>query len=124
MWVSRVIETNGCSRLVGKARKRRAIYRKSDQYIPLGHFGPDCDLSRHGLDLAARGGKAAKSKAVVAIARKLAVLILVLWEIDQSYEALRMEANYPRKSAAAVTMLRSLLLDRIYWTSQFETALT
>lgn len=60
------------------------------QYI-LGHFGPDCDLRRHGLALAAKGGKAAKRKAVIAVARKLSVLMLVLWKSGQPYEALRNE---------------------------------
>ncbi len=40
----------------------------------LGPFGPDTDLRRSGLRLAERGGKAAKKRAVVATARKLAVL--------------------------------------------------
>ena len=55
----------------------RKLLVQSAQYI-LGHFGPDCDLRRYGLRLAARGGKAAKKKAVIAVARKLAVLLLVL----------------------------------------------
>ena len=36
---------------------------------------PDCDLKRHGTKLAERGGKVARKKAVVAVARKLAVLM-------------------------------------------------
>ena len=55
----------------------------------LGRFGPDCDLRRHGLRLAARGGKAAKKKALIAVARKLAVLMLTLWRKDRDYEPLR-----------------------------------
>ena len=58
------------------------------QYI-LGPFGPDTDLRRHGLELAARGGARAKKKAVVAIARKLAVLLLVLWKQQSDYQPLR-----------------------------------
>ena len=58
------------------------------QYI-LGPFGPDSDLRRHGLELAARGGARAKKKAVVAIARKLAVLLLVLWKHQRDYNPLR-----------------------------------
>lgn len=38
----------------------------------LGHFGPDSDLRRWGLSLMVRGGKNAKKRAVVAVARKLA----------------------------------------------------
>jgi len=58
------------------------------QYI-LGPFGPDTDLKRHGLMLAERGGGRGKRKAVVAIARKLAVLMLALWKSGRDYEPLR-----------------------------------
>jgi transposase len=57
------------------------------QYI-LGPFGPDSDLRRHGLMLAARGGKNAKRRAVVAVARKLAVLMHKLWISGAEYEPL------------------------------------
>ncbi len=50
---------------------------------------PDCDLGCHGLELAARGGRSIKKKAVVAIARKLSVLMLTLWKRDLNYEPLR-----------------------------------
>ena len=59
------------------------------QYI-LGPFGPDTDLRRWGLKLAERGGKNAKKRAVVAVARKLAVLLLRLWVTGEIYEPLRM----------------------------------
>jgi transposase len=45
----------------------------------LGPFGQDSDLRRWGLKLAERGGKNAKKRAVVAVARKLAVLLHKLW---------------------------------------------
>lgn len=51
---------------------------QSAQYI-LGPFGRDCDLRRWGQKLAGRGGKAAKKRAVVAVARKLSVLLHRLW---------------------------------------------
>lgn len=75
---------------ISKAGNRdvRRLLVQSAQYI-LGHFGPDCDLRRHGLKLAARGGKAAKRKAIIAIARKLAVLMLVLWKTGKPYQPLR-----------------------------------
>lgn len=69
-------------------REVRRLLVQCAQYI-LGNFGPDCDLRRHGLKLAERGGKAAKKKAITAIARKLAVLMLVLWQTNGSYEPLR-----------------------------------
>jgi transposase len=68
------------------------------QYI-LGHFGPDSDLRRWGLSLMVRGGKNAKKRAVVAVARKLAVLMHKLWVTGEVYEPLR-EAN--RMKAATV----------------------
>jgi transposase len=82
---------------ISKAGNRylRCLLVQSAQYI-LGHFGPDCELRRYGLRLAARGGKAAKKKAVVAVARKLAVLMLTLWQNQSAYEPLR---NTERKAA-------------------------
>jgi transposase len=54
------------------------------QYI-LGPHGPDCDLQRFGQRISARGGKNAKKRAVVAVARKLAVLLHHLWVTDEVY---------------------------------------
>ena len=71
----------------GDAYLRRLLVSAA-QYI-LGPFGPDCDLKRHGLQLAARGGRGAKKKAVVAVARKLSVLMLTLWYNEDIYEPLR-----------------------------------
>ena len=65
------------------------------QYI-LGPFGPDSDLRRWGLALAIRGGKSAKKRAVIAVARKLAVLLHRLWVSGAPYEPLRR----PRPSLA------------------------
>lgn len=56
------------------------------QYI-LGPFGPDTALKRKGLNIAERGGPRAKRKAVVAVARNLAVLLLTLWHDEALYEA-------------------------------------
>lgn len=57
------------------------------QYI-LGPFGEDCNLRRFGLRLSAQGGKNAKRRAVVAVARKLAVLLHRLWRHGEIYEPL------------------------------------
>ncbi len=57
------------------------------QYI-LGHFGEDSNLRRFGLRLAARGGKNAKRRAVVAVARKLSVLMHCLWQRGEVYDPL------------------------------------
>jgi transposase len=55
----------------------------------LGPFGQDSDLRRYGQRVIARGGKSAKKKAVVAVARKLAVLMHRLWSTGEVYEPLR-----------------------------------
>jgi transposase len=51
-------------------------------------FGPDCDLRRWGLKLAERGGRNGKKRAIVATARKLAVLLHHLWVSGEVYEPL------------------------------------
>jgi transposase len=66
----------------------RRLLVTSAHYI-LGPFGKDCDLRRWGLKIAARGGKNAKKRAVVAVARKLAVLLHHLWVTGELYEPLR-----------------------------------
>jgi transposase len=58
----------------------------------LGRFGQDCDLRRFGERIAARGGKSAKKRAVVATARKLAVLLFALLRTGAVYEPLRTDA--------------------------------
>jgi transposase len=71
----------------GDSYMRRLLVNAA-QYI-LGPFGPDCDLKRQGLKLAERGGGRAKKKAVIAIARKLSVLMLALWYDEELYEPQR-----------------------------------
>jgi transposase len=66
----------------------RRLLVGSAHYI-LGPFGPDCELRRWGIQLAARGGKNAKKRAVVAVARKLAVVLHALWTTGERYEPLR-----------------------------------
>jgi transposase len=63
----------------------RRLLVGSAQYI-LGPFAPDCQLRRFGHKLARRGGKNAKRRAVVAVARKLAVLLHSLWSTGQPYD--------------------------------------
>jgi transposase len=74
----------------GDAYLRRLLVGAA-QYI-LGPFGPDCVLKRRGLKLAERGGQRAKKKAVVAVARKLAVLMLTLWHDEALYQPKRRAA--------------------------------
>jgi transposase len=61
----------------------------SGAHYVLGPFGSDSDLRRHGAKIAARGGKNSKKRAVVAVARKLAVLLHSLWISGEVYEPLR-----------------------------------
>ncbi len=69
-------------------RYLRTLMVQGAHYI-LGPFGQDSDLRRWGLKLAERGGKNAKKRAVVAVARKLAVLLHKLWVSGEAYEPLR-----------------------------------
>jgi transposase len=83
----------------GDSRKQLRITKAGDKYVRqllvgsaqyiLGPFGPDTDLRRWGLKLAERGGKNAKKRAVVAVARKLSVLLLTLWKTGGVYDPLR-----------------------------------
>jgi len=64
----------------------------------LGHFGQDSDLRRYGENIyKSRGSKIAKRKAVIAVARKLSVLMLTLWQREADYEPLK---NANRKRVA------------------------
>lgn len=65
----------------------RRLLVNAANYI-LGPFGPDSDLRRWGQELAKRGGKNAKKRAKVAVARKLAVLMHRLWVTGEVYEPL------------------------------------
>src|SRR6516164_3221682 len=63
----------------------RTLLVQAAQHI-LGPFGADSDLRRWGLKLAAQGGKNGKKRAIVATARKLAVLLHRLWGSGEVYE--------------------------------------
>jgi transposase len=65
----------------------RRLLVGSAHYI-LGPFGPDSDLRRYGEKIAGRGAKNAKKRAVVAVARKLSVLLHRLWITGEVYEPL------------------------------------
>lgn len=71
----------------------RRLLVQAAHYI-LGPFGPDTDLRRWGLELVARGGKHAKKRAAVAVARKLAVLLHHLWLTGEVYEPLRLHRQH------------------------------
>lgn len=63
----------------------RRLLVQCAHYI-LGPFGRPSQLREQGQRLAAGGGRGAKRRAVVAIARKLSVVMLVLWRDGLVYE--------------------------------------
>ena len=83
----------------GQSQPQLRITKEGDRYLRqllvhgahciLSRRGPDTDLKRWGLKLASRGGKNAKKRAIVAVARKLAVLLHRLWVTGEVYDALR-----------------------------------
>jgi transposase len=50
---------------------------------------PDTDLKRWGTKLAGRGGRNARKRAIVAVARKLSILLHHLWVTGEVYEPLK-----------------------------------
>ncbi len=84
-------------------RKACEMLRKllvgSAHYV-LGPFGSDSDLRRHGEKIAARGGKNAKKRAAVAVARKLSVLLHRLWVTAEVYDPLYNAHRRQEKEAA------------------------
>jgi transposase len=79
----------------------RKLLVQSAHYI-LGPFGPDCDLRAWGQELCKRGGKNAKKRARIAVARKLSVLMHRLWVTGEEYEPIgyRQKKNTTVASAA------------------------
>ena len=79
-------------------RLLRRLLVQAAHYI-LGPFGQDSDLRSFGLELARRGGKSGKKRAVVAVARKLAVLLHRLWVSGETYDPHRRqpEPREPRR---------------------------
>jgi transposase len=77
----------------------RTLLVQGAQHI-LGPFGPDCDLRRWGLKLAERGGRNSKKRAIVATARKLAVLLHHLWVSGEVYEPLHNSSSTTMAAAA------------------------
>ncbi len=77
----------------------RTLLVQGAQHI-LGPFGVDCDLRRWGLKLAERGGRNGKKRAIIATARKLAVLLHHLWVSAEAYEPLH-NSNRRAMPAAA-----------------------
>lgn len=83
----------------GESDKQLRITKAGDPFLRrllvlaanyiMGPFGKDSDLRRWGLELAKRGGRNARQRAKVAVARKLAVLMHRLWVTGEVYHPLR-----------------------------------
>lgn len=92
----------------GDSKPQLGITKAGDEYMRktlvncahyiLGAHGSDSDLRRYGQRICERGGKNAKKRAVIAVARKLAVLLHRLWVTGEAYEPLR---NSRKASAVA-----------------------
>jgi transposase len=78
----------------------RRLLVGSAHYV-LGPFGSDSDLRRHGEKIASRGGKNAKKRAVVAVARKLSVLLHRLWVSGELYDPLHNTRRRQEQEEAA-----------------------
>jgi transposase len=72
----------------------RSLLVQSAQYI-LGRFGPDSELRRWGLKLASSGAKRGKKRAIVAVARKLAVILHSMWRSGRRFQP------FPQAAAVA-----------------------
>jgi transposase len=80
----------------------RRLLVGSGQYL-LSRRGKDSDVRRYGEAIARRGGKRAKKRAAVAVARKLAVLLHRLWVTGEEYEPLRNTQRRARAKNQAVS---------------------
>ena len=74
----------------------RRLLVSAAHYV-LGPFGPPCALREHGRRLTGTGSTREKKRAVIAVARKLAVLLLSLWKHGTDYE--------PRATAAPALVM-------------------
>ena len=95
----------------GQSQPQLGITKEGDPYLRTmlvqgAHYiisrrGPDSDLKRWGMRLAERGGKRGKKKAVVAVARKLGILLHRLWVTGEVYEPLRNQNPAKERKKAA-----------------------
>jgi len=94
----------------GQSQPQMHISKEGDPYLRtllvqgaqhiLGPFGIDCDLRRWGLKLAERGGRNGKKRAIIATARKLAVLLHHLWVSGEVYDPLHNSSQVTVTAAA------------------------
>lgn len=75
----------------GDAEARRLLVQAA--HLILSKRAPDSDLKRFGLSIEARGGRFARRRAVTAVARRVAVLMLALWKSGATWEPLRNQST-------------------------------
>jgi transposase len=85
----------------GQSQPELRITKEGDVYLRkllvecaqriLSRQSPESDLKQWGLKIAANGKKKAKRRAVVAVARKLAILLHRLWVDGQPYQRRRLQ---------------------------------
>jgi transposase len=85
----------------------RRLLVSAAQYI-LGPFGPPSALRQYGLALASGGTPRAKKRAVVAVARKLAVLLLTLWKNKSVYQAFPLSRDGEKMRTSDLERLRCI----------------
>lgn len=68
----------------GDAELRGYLVQCAQQILR--RHGPDSALRRHGLKIAQVGGKNAKKRALIAVARKLSVVLLRIWKTGEAYQ--------------------------------------
>jgi len=78
----------------------RSLLVQAAHYV-LGRFGPDSELRRWGLKLAASGGKRGKKRAIVAVARKLAVILHRIWQTGNPWQAFPLSNRNTANNQAA-----------------------
>ena len=114
----------------GESEPQMRISKEGDEYLRtllvqgahyiLGPFGEDSDLRRWGQKLSARGGKNAKKRAVVAVARKLAVLLHRLWVSGEVYEPLRNSQKAMNPAASRNLAGEEFVTERLSSTAEFR----
>jgi len=92
----------------GNSDPHLRITKAGDPYlrqllVQCGHWvlsshGKESDLQRWGLQIVARGGAQGKKRAVVAVARKLAVLMHRLWVTGEAYDPFHNSRTHTQES--------------------------
>lgn len=113
----------------GETNPQLGITKNGDSYLRkllvqcsqviLGRRGGDSELRRWGLQKAARGGKGARKRAVVAVARKLAIMMYWLWKTGERYQPFPMGRyaliNFARKALQRRSDMNRLTANYDRW---------